>query len=483
VSRALSIRRAAAAAALSAAAALLGQARTESPTPSTASPTPAVLTIGEAVRRALLWNPDLRDVLDALRAAEVNEAGVRSTFLPQVTPFFSRARADESGSIAESYGLTMSEQLPFGPRIEGRAVVDRFPDALSGLDYGSSYRLTLTQPLLGGADPAVTREPLRQAVRGTETQSRAVDVARRRTVLLVYQLYLGLARQQEVVRLQQERAGRAAELAAFSRGRFAAGTVSKLDVYRAEQQEAASVLALTDAQTTLEDVRDALRRALDLPSDFSFSIERPTELPRAELPLDEAIDGVALRRPEAAEQRDRVQDVRFSVRIAKSLELPLVQGFIGYQSFGSGSSAGDAIHPRNSAFLWGFSSQYGLNSGVLRAQRRSSEIELGTRERNLALLEEDLTREVRREYRRLDAARRNHQTAAQNVRVAELQAEVARLRYEKGLSDNFNVVDADNLLNSARLEELDSRIEILLAGMNCLYASGDFDLRPFVEQP
>jgi outer membrane protein len=480
VRRVRSILRATAAAALPAAGALSAQTATL-PTP--AAPPPAVLTIGEAVRRALLWNPDLRNVVDSLRAAQVNEVGVRSTFLPQVTPFFSRARAEESGAIAESYGLTMTEQLPFGPRIEGRALVDRFPDASIGPEYGSSYRLTLSQPLLGGADPAVTREPLRQAARGTETQSRAVEVARRRTVLLVYQLYLGVARQQEVARLQQDRARRAGELADFSRGRFAAGTVSKLDVYRAEQQEAASVLALTDAQTTLEDLRDALRRALDLPSDFSFTIERPAELPRAELPLEEALDGVALRRPEAAEERDRVEDARFSVRIAKSLELPLVQGFVGYQSVGSGSSAGDAIHPRNSAFLWGFSSQYGLNSGLLRAQRRSSEIELGARERNLGLLEDDLTREVRRTYRRLDAARKNHLTSARNVRVAELQAEVARLRYEKGLSDNFNVVDADNLLNSSRLEELDSRIEILLAGMDCLFASGDFDLRPFVEQP
>jgi len=454
------------------------------PAPATEdAPLPQVMTIGGAVRRALERNPDLLNTFDSFRAAQVNEAGVRSAFLPQVTPLFSRARADDSGAIAEQYGFTLFEQLPFGPRIEGQALVDRFPDTATGLDYGSNYRLTLTQPLLAGADPAVTREPLRVAIRGTQTQARAVEVARRRTVLLVYQLYLGVARQQEVVRLQSERAERARELAVFSRARFAAGSVSKLDVYRAEQQEASAVFARTDAETALEDLRDSLRRALDVPPDYALVIQRPTELPRAELPLEEALNGVADRRPEAAEAREVVRDAEFSVRIARSLELPSVQGFVGYQSVNTGRTAGDVLHPRNSAVLWGIQSQYGLNSGALRAQRRAQEIELGTRRRNLDLFDDDLAREVRSVYRRLDSARSNHETAAQNVRVAELQAEVARLRYEKGLSDNFNVVDADNLLNSARLAEIDSRIDILLAGMDCLFSSGDFDLKPFLEQP
>ena len=60
---------------------------------------------------------------------------------------------------------------------------------------------------------------------------------------------------------------------------------------------------------------------------------------------------------------------------------------------------------------------------------------------------------------------------------------MARLRFEKGLSDNFNVVDAENLLNAARLFELDSRVSILLARLDCLYSSGRLDVKPFLELP
>jgi outer membrane protein TolC len=51
------------------------------------------------------------------------------------------------------------------------------------------------------------------------------------------------------------------------------------------------------------------------------------------------------------------------------------------------------------------------------------------------------------------------------------------------LSDNFNVVDAENLLNSARLLELDSRFAILLARLDCLYSSGLLETGPLLAQP
>ena len=207
------------------------------------------------------------------------------------------------------------------------------------------------------------------------------------------------------------------------------------------------------------------------------------DLPVAEPDIGSALEERMSRRPEAVEAQDQVGDAEFAVRIAKSLELPSVDGFLRYEASGAGRSAGDALHPRNPALVFGLSSQYGLNNTVLHARRRQAEIDLGVRKRNLDVLADDFAREVRRAYRRLDALGRNHEIAEENERVAELQAEVARLRFEKGLSDNFNVVDAENLLNSARLLELDSRVSILLAKLECLYSSGRLDVNPFLNLP
>ena len=432
---------------------------------------------------ALTRNPDLLNSSDAFLSAQWNERAVRSTFLPQVIPFFATEKSDETGERTDSYGLLVSEQFLFGTALTGQAIVNRRPFSAGGESHTADYRLTLSQPLLRGVDPAVTAEPLRFAKRSTSAQSRALEVARRRTVLLIYQTYLGVSRQEDAVRLAVERVARARDLTAFSRARFSAGTVSRLDVLRAEQQEASTVVAMNDAQNSLDDLRDSLRRTAGLDENQPFSIEMPLDLPVEEPDLEPALQDRMERRPEALEGRDEVMDAEFSLRIAKSLQLPSLNGFLRYEAIASGRSTGDVFEPRNPALVFGLTSQYGLNSTTLRAQTRQAEIELGLRKRNFVVLEDDLAREIRRAYRRLDSLKKNHEIAVANEEVSRMQAEVARLRFEKGLSDNFNVVDADNLLNTARLYELDSRVSILLARLDCLYSSGRLDVKPFLELP
>ena len=446
-------------------------------------PAATVLTIGDALRAALARNPELLDAADALASARWGERGVASTFLPQVTPFYSTERDRQSGTRTETYGVSGSELFPWGTLLEGTAALSRNPVASPAAPYASDYRVTLTQPLARGADPAVTREPLRQAKRSVTAQSRALEIVRRRAVLSIYQAYLGLARQAQAQQIAAERVTRAQQLTGFSRARFTAGSVSRLDVLRAEQQEASAVVAENDAANLLEDFRDALRRSAGLPPDLTFTISAPADLPETETGLEEALDALGDHRPEVLEARDQILDAEFAVRIAKSLELPSLSGVLTYDAGATAASAGDALHPRNPTLLFGIRSQYGLNIGLLSAQKKQAEIALQTRRRDTVLLEDDLGREVRRAYRRLDALRKDYRIAAQNLDVAQLQAQVAQLRFEKGLSDNFNVVDAENLLNAARLFELDSRFSILLARLDCLYSSGRLRLDPFLEQP
>jgi outer membrane protein TolC len=453
------------------------------PTPAPAGDGAPLLTIGTALRFALSRNPELLDTSDLLLSTRWNERAVRSTFLPQVTPFFAFEKSDETGERTDTYGVLLSQQFLFGTAVEGQAVVDRQPQAVGGEAYEADYRLTLRQPLMRGADPAVTAEPLRLARRSTSGQARAVEVAKRRTLLLIYQAYLGVARQREALRLAADRVERSRELTAFSRARFSAGSVSRLDVLRAEQQEASTIVAMNDTENILDDFRDLLRRTAGLVENEAFSIAMPSDIPLQEPDLESALADRMDRRPEAVEARDQLTDAEFTLRIAKSLELPSVNGFLTYEASAGGRSAGDALHPRNPALVFGLSSQYGLNNTILHARKRQAEIDLRIRKRNLDVLADDFAREVRRAYRRLDALKRNHAIAVENEQVAELQAEVARLRFEKGLSDNFNVVDAENLLNAARLLELDSRVAILLARLDCLYSSGRLDVNDFVNLP
>ena len=443
----------------------------------------SLLTIGDAVRATLAKNPDLLNSADTLAVARYSESSVRSAFLPQFTPFLQTARDAATRERIDTYGFNASQQFAFGPFLSASGSAARDPTAPPASLYSSAYSITLTQPLLKGLDPAVTGEPLREARRATQGQERALESTRRRAVLAVYSAYLGLAREERALAIARERLERARQLTAFSRARFTAGSVSRLDVLRAEQQEASTDVAANDASNAVEDARDVLRRTAGLPRDASFEIRPPADLPVEEPALEDAVAGVMDRRPEALEARDQVVDAEYAVRIAKSQQLPSLSAVLGYAFSNLGSSFGGALAPKSPLFTFSLRSDYNLNATALYAARRSAEIQLATRRRNLTLFEDDLVREARRAYRSLAALERNFAIATENLRVAQLQLEVAQLRFEKGLSDNFNVIDAENLLNSARLLELDSRFAILLARLNCLFASGALAADAFRTQP
>ena len=443
----------------------------------------ATLTIGDAIRATLARNPDLLNSLDTLAVTRWSEKAVRSSYLPQFTPFLATARDPDTGQRLDSYGFNASEQFSFGPLFTASGIVTRDPVATPATPYASAYNLSLTQPLLKGLDPAVTREPLREARRSTQAQERSLEVTRRSAILAVYSAYLSVVREDRALSIARERLARARELTAFSRARFTAGSVSRLDVLRAEQQEASTETTVIDEANAAEDARDILRRAAGLPRDMTFAVRPPGDLPLSEPPLDEAVAGVMDRRPEAQEARDQVVDSEFAVRIAKSEQLPSLSAVLGYAFAALGNSAGDVWKPKNPIFTFGFRTDYNLNATALYAARRTAEVQLETRRRNLGIFEDDLVRDVRRTYRRLDAVTKNLAIATENLRVAELQLEVARLRFEKGLSDNFNVIDAENLLNTSKLFELDQRIALILARLDCLFTSGALSADAFRSQP
>jgi hypothetical protein len=70
-----------------------------------------------------------------------------------------------------------------------------------------------------------------------------------------------------------------------------------------------------------------------------------------------------------------------------------------------------------------------------------------------------------------------------NESVARMQLEVADLRFGKGLTDNFFVVDAEGLYNSARVSLLTSRQQVLLDELQLLSEAGLLRPEAFLPPP
>jgi outer membrane protein TolC len=79
-----------------------------------------------------------------------------------------------------------------------------------------------------------------------------------------------------------------------------------------------------------------------------------------------------------------------------------------------------------------------------------AQIQVGSRERAVRQTELDVEQQVRQALRELDQIRQSVALQRQAVEVAAQQRRLAVLRYQRGLGSNFDVVDAESSLVTAR---------------------------------
>lgn len=431
---------------------------------------PEPLSVSEAVDLALVASPELLNAVDQATSAEVGLRGVRSLFLPQLTPFYERTVTRDGSGNRTRFGAVATQQFTFGPKLTGSVEADTPSDTGSG--YTSTYGLTLEQPLLRGLDPAVTREPLRAAERQVEAQSRSLAVRRKQTVVDVFTRYLDVVLMEELVVVASEGVTRGARLQAASEAKLQAGTLSKLDVLRSQQLVASARSLENDARNRRDDAHDALARITGKPLGTRFVVGQPEALPEKEPDEEDAVRVALARREELLEARARVKDAEIAVRLARSAILPVVDAVAGWSAAGLASGIWYALTtPGKPSYTFGLRSSATLNQGLVVSQKAQTEIALATVRRQAEVLEHDVERAVRQSVRRLRTARERLAIEEANLEVARTQLEVANLRFEKGLSDNFHVVDAENLYNSARVAALTSRQTVLLAELDLLLQS------------
>jgi outer membrane protein len=437
--------------------------------PTEASRPAGLLTVEKAVAEALSSSPDLLDAVDAAATAAAWLSGSRSLFAPQLSPFYQRTTGSENADASTSYGVRLSQQFTFGTRVEGSIQAST---QIDGPGYTTAYSVGASQPLLRGADPVVTREPLRAAERLAQTQGRSLTMARRRAVIQTWSAFLNVIAAEELVRISSSRTERAQRLVAASEAKLEAGSVSRLDVLRASQLLSSARSQDNDTRNARDDAHDALGRILGRPPSSRFLLEAPQALPVQAPDEETAVNSALVHREDVQEARDRVRDAEIALRISKSMILPSLDAVAGWNASGSSSSFGGSLSsPGKPTTTFGLRSSADLNIGMAIAQKNQSAIILSAERRHLQLVQDDAIRLVRQSARRLQGARERLNIDAANMEVAQLQLDVATLRFEKGLTDNFNVIDAENLFNSAQISLLSSRNAVLLAELDLLFSA------------
>lgn len=445
--------------------------------PAAAAPAPqvqgATVSLANAVALALERNFGLLSAGDSLQAAGYRESASRAEFYPKLTPRYARSSDEQVVSVEAA------QRLPWTGGSIAAAGTYRSTDAETSLPDSSDLRVVLTQPLLRGFGPTVTSYDLTNSRRARQAQERSYELSRQQLAIDVTAAYFQVIRQRQLLDVARQSLRRSEGLQEASEARMQVGLASRLDVLRAELQAAQARDSMVSAETALETALEQFRIALGAsphepfePEDVSLAALEPEDAEPVEVLVPRALAN----RLELRESQDEVMDAERTLKVVGQSLLPSLDVNLAFTQTGFGSGFSDSWRRTDHRTEFFFSTSYPVERTADRAAKAVAQLDVEARRRNLRQREYDVEAQVRAAARNLSRIRKSVLLQRQSVDLAEQQQRLANLRYQRGLASNFDVVDAEGNLVSARSSLVSLLAEYQVARLQLLKATGSLDV-------
>jgi outer membrane protein len=434
----------------------------------------AGISLAEAVAAALDRNFSILAATDSVAAAKLRETASRSEFSPTLTPQYVRS------SDAQALALDATQKLPWsGGRLSATAAFRSNAGAEVAPTRFSDMRLLFTQPLLRGFGPTATQFELVNSQRARQTQERSLELNRQRLAVQVAAVFYQIVQQRQLLAVAEQSLKRSDGLRRASEARLEVGLASKLDVFRAQLAASQAEEARIRAQAGLEDALERFRVLLGLaPTDATEpeAVALPDPSDGALEPVEVLVARALANRVELEETRDQVGDARRAVSLTRQNLLPQVDLNLALTRGGYGATVADTFRGVDRGFTFFLTTSYPLARGNAVAAKATAELEVAARARALEQRRREIESEVRGAAREMERIRKSVDLQGQAVEVAEQQLRLATLRYQRGLANNFDVVDAEGSLIQARTALVGLLAGYQVARIELLRVTGTLDL-------
>ena len=413
---------------------------------------PRVLTLAHAIDEALLNNDRMLSQHDSAERAGLAVRGARSAFTPKIVPNV-RGSFGQTNVSDQSYRLDLSQRFVNGTevRVGSGTSTAQVPDLAGGGDvrfYNSDTTLLVSQPLLKGFGAAVTRRNLTLAELRQADAARQQKIAEQQITVEVATAYFHVVAQEAMIAVARRGFDRARQLREASEAKLGAGLVSQLDVLRAQQLVSQAELQLFDAEGSAEDSRDQLRFLIgaDAGSPFGVLPDIPKSIDN--ISVEYAVSQAMLNRADLQGAMAEAADADRAIAFARNQLKPQFDVNLALTRRETADNLPRSFGLDKFQFATFFNISMPVDRTPQTIEYQNAGIDRDRRQRDLDTLRRRIADDVRRQLRQRERVIRSLTAAENNVLLAQQEVEVARLRYERGLSNNLDVVTAEtNLLN------------------------------------
>jgi len=409
-----------------------------------------VLDLERTIQLALNNSDKLFDAQSGIRIAELIKEVNQSEFDLNIYP---RGDTGYIGGGTAGSGVTVGGGVDFEKKLPIGTLITISPAMLRAADkYHSTFQARISQPLLRGFGREYNMAGIRMAEFAERTATRTFYKSMNHTVLRSIELLYDVAKQEELVKLNNETYQRLEKFWKATKIKERIGLSNGLDLYRAEMEMKQAEGSLHQSYEFLQDAKDLLRDILALPPEANFTVNVPLELSKEEWNLEEAINIALKQRIEIDQGLDQIDESRRLAKLSEKDLWPDINLVIDYSNLGYGEQfTGSFGSQRESRWGIGFTT----STDVDRVREKSfyERTLIGVEAAQKAFLEikKSIALEVKRTLRTVYRAREKIDLQKQQIKSLEGGVELAKAKFLREFATSFEVIQAEKAFHMAQI--------------------------------
>jgi outer membrane protein len=407
--------------------------------------TSAVLTLAEAVRLGLNYQPSLLAARGVTQADQAQVGVTKSNLLPTL-------------SLLSKY--TQQTDNPYPHPQVGTSTTSSPTNRSTGNYFNA---VSLQQLLFDFGKTSAELESARQNMKGSELNE---ENSRQSVVLSVKVAYFALLAARHLVQVQEETVRQSEEHLDQAKGFYQAGTRTKFDVTNAEVTLTNAQLDLIKAKNVVEVARVTLANAMGVPDYPIGDLEELLTFQKMEITETRALKEGLENRPDLLALAAQRQAADASVRSAQRSYFPML-------SLNADYTYGGQKFPLVWNWDVGATLSVSIFSGFLTqsqvAQARANLMVAGANEE---ALRQDVILAIHAAYSTLVETEERVKTAEVVVRQAQENLDLANGRFQAGIGTSIEQTDAQVLLANAKTSQIQALFDYRVAAAGLEKAMG-----------
>jgi outer membrane protein TolC len=361
---------------------------------------------------------------------------------------------DEESQLAQAF---LRQELPTGAQLTlGVDALRESGDSWNGGDATEGgLRIALRQPLMRGGRVYVATAPIRDAEYGLgilESQLRAQIL---QVTAEAKQAYYNTILAERLIQVSEQAIERDQRLIEASEALFRAGRASQRDIVSAQIQLSDDLSDLASRRGALDLAQLALRDVLGLAiGEYLKPVDPTIPFQPVQVRLGEWIEHALAYRPEIQQLLYRLDQSALAVRVAGNAVLPKLDLVGAFRRHDSDPDSSRAWGFDSQSWIAGFEFEIPFGNVAARERLRQAALQHARIEREL----ENQRRLIELEVRAEEVSLRENleELAAETAKVEQARSklEIAQVRYQRGIADNFDVTDAQQDLVDAESDLL-----------------------------